>query len=203
MKFKEWFETRLEVGPYPMINSEDKADYNSFDIVVNVSDEFYPDIDARLRSEFGCVTHWFPMNETGHDNGVNSIYGACWVLRLSESAGMSAYLHCHAGRHRSRVVQAAYHFMRSNSHFGGFAFEGYDTALHYDCANGYLPPLCEMEAFLGKVAKYAGNAGLENTKRFRLSGGALDHSKNGKVKAYRLPGVKIKRARRATEKGDE
>ena len=181
MNFKEWFDNQLTVGHYPMYRDDDRNDYNAYDMTVNVSDEFYPDIDHRLRVEFGCVTHWFPMNEVGHDNGINSIYGACYVLRLAEEKEMYTYLHCHQGKHRSRVIQAAYHFMRSNSHYTGMPYNGWDSALHYDCAKGYLPPLDEMESFLGKLSHFKGRLSLGTV------GGTLEHSKFESIKAYKLP----------------
>lgn len=180
MKFKEWFDNCLTVGKYPLFTTDDDADYNVYDMAVNVSDEFYPDIDRKLRNEFGMVTHWFPMNEGGHDNGVNSIYGACYVLRIAEEKEMRVYLHCHAGVHRSRVVQAAYHFMRANTHYQGYTLCGYETALHYDCSKGTLPPLREMESFLGKMSKFPGRLNI------RCVGGTLDEAKLGHIKVYKL-----------------
>lgn len=189
MNFKEWFDNQLTVGHYPMYRDDDRNDYNAYDMTVNVSDEFYPDIDHRLRVEFGCVTHWFPMSEAGHDNGIGSIYGACYVLRIAEDAGMRVYLHCHAGVHRSRVVQAAYYFMRANNHYDGYELGGYSTALHYDCAHGYLPPIKEMESFLGTMSKFTGR--LKN----KYVGGTLDDSKIGHIHVYKLPAEKKKRRR--------
>ena len=181
MKFKEWFNTCLTVGKYPMVQSgDDISNYKEYDVFVNVSDEWYPDIDNQLRFECTANTHWFPMGERGHDNGINSIYGACYILHLAELAGLRVYLHCHAGKHRSRVIQAAYHFMRSNSHYDGYEYNGFDTPLHYDCSEGDLPPLKEMESFLGRMSKAV--------KRIpgRFVGGSLDDSKIGYVKAYKL-----------------
>ena len=187
MAFGEWFEEYLTVGAYPIMNTGNKVDFNEFDMTVNVSDEFYPDIDNKLRNEFGCLTHWFPMNEAGHDNGVNSIYGACYVLRLAENAGMRVYLHCHAGVHRSQVVKAAYYFSRTNHHLTGHEYNGWPTALHHDCECGLLPPLREMESFLGTASKAV------HRIQHKFVGGSLDDAKISHIKVYKLQSLKSPR----------
>lgn len=195
MNFKTWFDTMLVVGAYPLFDDHDKTGYDRFDVIINVSDEYYPDINDTLVRKHNCVTHWFPMNEGGHDNGVNSIYGACYVMRLAEKNGQKVYLHCHAGIHRSRVVQAAYYFMRCHNHYEGYRYNGYDTAMHYDCAMGYLPPLREMESFLGKASNAHKRFYHENC---RLAGGSLDDSKLGYVKVYKLPRTDNRKHKRNT-----
>ena len=161
MKFLEWFEKKLIVGAFPVkVNKRFNPD--DFDIVVNVSDEWYFDIEQELREKF-IHTYWFPMNECKRDIGLNSIYGAMVILSRAEQRNLSVYLHCHAGCNRSRVVQAAYYFMRTNHQLetdrGGFV-----NMMVAACSRGYLPPKAEMEGFLGNVA-----SNLKN-----MQGGILD-----------------------------
>ena len=155
--FKEWFENKLTIGGFPhKVNKH--FDYLDYDVVINVSDEWYP-------CSYSDV-YWFPMNEVKKDIGLNSIYGAMVILDYAEKANMSVYLHCHMGVNRSEIVRAAYYFMRSGNHLvtnkGGAL-----NVLVDACNRGYLPPKDEVEKFLGKIAIYSKN----------MQGGILDMCK--------------------------
>lgn len=143
--FKNWFKNNLIIGGFPYhVNTDfNEGDY---DVVVNVSDEFYPDIQLMI-TMCGCKYHWFPMNETKRDNGINSIYGAMYILWLAEQKNQMVYLHCHGGLHRSQVVRAAYYFMRTKTHLE-HRYYSFINALLSDCARNYLPPREQTEAFL-------------------------------------------------------
>ena len=164
IKFKDWFENRLTVGPFPY-RQNPNFEPSNYDIVINVSDEWYINTEMHLREAFLSV-YWFPMNEQKRDIGLNSIFGAMVILRFAEQRNLRVYLHCHSGVNRSRIVQAAYYFMRTGKQIetqsGGFI-----NKLVAACSRGYLPPLAEMKSFLGRVASM--------TKR--MSGGILDLAK--------------------------
>lgn len=164
VKFSDWFKNKLIVGAYPYkVNTQ--FDPKGIDIVINVSDEWYINYDQLLAENF-IKTFWFPMNECKRDIGLNSIYGAMVILNYAELRNLTVYLHCHAGVNRSRIVQAAYFFMRTNKHLeinrGGFI-----NVLVAACSRDYLPPKAEMESFLGHVAS--------NIKS--MQGGILDMCK--------------------------
>jgi hypothetical protein len=160
-KFKEWFEKKLTVGGFPYkVNQRFEA--KDYDIVINVSDEWYLVYEQMIRE---CFTshYWFPMNESKKDIGLNSIYGAMVILRFAENRNLSVYLHCHAGVNRSEIVRAAYYFMRTNKQIE--TQQGtYINKLVAACSRGYLPPKAEMESFLGHVASNIKN----------MQGGILD-----------------------------
>lgn len=151
MKFKEWFDKKLTIGSFPIMNNEN---FNSkdYDVIINVSDEYYLTIVGDLKHQNNlCDTHWFPMNEVKKDIGLNSIYGAMVVLYAAEQGGEKVYLHCHAGVNRSRSVQAAYYFMRTGEHLE-VNTNGYINRLVAICHRGYLPPKKEMEKFLNTLS---------------------------------------------------
>lgn len=170
-KFKDWFENNLTVGAFPY-RQNPKFEQSNYDIVINVSDEWYIDTEMQLRETF-INTYWFPMNEAKKDIGINSIYGAMVILSHAEQRNLRVYLHCHAGVNRSRIVQAAYYFIRTN-HQLEIETNNYINRLVAACSRGYLPPKAEMESFLGKVASL--------TKR--MSGGILDMSKIGTINNF-------------------
>jgi hypothetical protein len=163
-KFKDWFENNLTVGAFPY-RQNPKFEASEYDIVINVSDEWYIDTEMQLRESF-INTYWFPMNEAKKDIGLNSIYGAMVILQFAEQRNLRVYLHCHAGVNRSEIARAAYYFMRTNKQIETQSGT-YINKLIAACSCGYLPPKAEMESFLGKVASL--------TKR--MSGGILDMSK--------------------------
>lgn len=159
-----WFEEKLTVGGFP----DENFDPKQYDYQINVSDEFYPEIDAKIRKA-GCQTFWFPMNEVKKDIGFNSIYGACTILHQAEQENARVYLHCHAGVNRSRIVWAAYYFMRNSKHLEDTTRSGNLNMLIRSCNKGYLPVKDEMENFLLTL-----NAMLDCNN---MQGGLLDNCK--------------------------
>lgn len=146
-KFAHWFENKLTVGSYPYkVNVA--FDMIKYDVIINVSDEYYPGIDevhARTRL---CQVHWFAMSEFKKDMGLNAIFQSIIILWYAEQKGDSVYLHCHMGNNRSWTVAAAYYFFRTGEHMHRTTRRGYINKLHQNCAEGMLPPIMEMERFL-------------------------------------------------------
>ena len=172
MKFKQWFAEKVHVGQFP-IKQNEHFDATKYDIIINVSDEFYLDVEQHLKDK-GCRTYWFPMNECKKDIGLNSIYGAMVILFEAERLGNAVYLHCHAGINRSVSVACAYHYMRTGEHLerirGGFI-----NMLVANCGRGYLPPKSELEQFLSKLNKMLVQ-GMED--------GTLDGCKLGIINSF-------------------
>jgi len=168
--FSEWFENKLIVGGFPY-KVDENFRRNGYDIIVNVSDEFYFDIDKKLREK--CVTFWFPMNECKRDIGLNSIYGAMVVLHEAEQNNKTVYLHCHSGVNRSPTVADCYHYMRSGKHFER-PRSGFVNRLMAQCHRGYLPPKSEMESYLTEIQKNLSN----------MQGGMLDICKINAIRNF-------------------
>jgi len=167
MKFEDWFNKRLTVGAFPFKVNEKFAP-SEYDIVINVSDEYYADIDMIIRENFK-LSYWFPMNECRKDIGLNSIYAAMVIMFAAEKKNRSVYLHCHAGVNRSHTVRAAYYYMRTGKHVESTASIGFINKLVANCTRGYLPPKAEMEAFLLSIQRFLDAEGMQ--------GGTLDNCK--------------------------
>jgi hypothetical protein len=166
INFKNWFDSILIVGGFPFNVNKD-FDPTDYDISINVSDEWYPNIEAQIQEVF-CKTYWFPMNEAIGDIGLNSIYGAILILRRAEERNLRVYLHCHAGVNRSRIIQAAYYFLRTGEHYDN-VYGGYLNPLLAACARGYLPDKDNFEKFLIELDNK-----IQNHKNL---GGTLDACK--------------------------
>mgnify|MGYP003613520759 CR=1 FL=1 len=138
MKFQEWFDKKLIVGCMP----DDNFDYNKYDYMINVSDEYVP---YRPNNSF-----WFPMNECKRDIGLNSVYAALTILKRAYEKNLSVYLHCHAGVNRSQTVRCAFYYMIAGSHFDN-KYHVYPNVLWRNCAYGYLPNIVEMEKFINMM----------------------------------------------------
>lgn len=151
MKFKDWFDNKLLVGAFPYTqNNFFKPKH--FDIVINVSDEFYSEYHDLI--VMGKLHNfWFPMNECKRDIGLNSIYGAMIILYNAELKQKRVYLHCHAGVNRSRIIEACYYYMRTGKQLETNT-NGFINRLCASCTRGYLPPLSEMQNFLRLLGKY-------------------------------------------------
>lgn len=163
MNFKEWFETKLTVGTFPvLVNQEFIPDYK---YVINMSDEFYPLVENSILFG-GGKTFWFPMNERKRDIGLNSIYGAMVILHQAEKENASVYLHCHSGRNRSQLTKACYYYLRTGEQLQQ-GNEKYINRLHRASTRGYLPPMSEMEEFLRNIGQ----------SLLSMKGGNLDECK--------------------------
>jgi hypothetical protein len=169
MKFKDWFDNKLTVGSFPIMNNQ-FFNKEKYDICINVSDEYYQSIDDII-TEKGCKTFWFPMNETKKDIGLNSIYGALAILYSAEIENKRVYLHCHSGVNRSQLVRCCFHYMRAGSHLENRRSEKHFNQMFSSSSRGYLPPMAEFEKFLKELGGQ-----LENVKG-RPMGGTLDYCK--------------------------
>lgn len=148
---KSWFNQKLVIGSYPFIVTFSFE--KGYDIIINVSDEYYDDIDDKLINKFDVKkTHWFPMNEINYDIGLNSIYGALVVLFNAEKNNKTVYLHCHAGKNRSQIVKAAFYFMMYEEHYVG-GDDKHINRLVRATNSGYLPPIEKLEKFLIELRK--------------------------------------------------
>jgi len=150
IKFQDWFTKRLVVGSYPYFVNLTFTP-NLYDVIINVSDEWYPSVDSKYNEWRRCEYHWFPMSEFKGDMGTNSIYGACVILWYAEQANLTVYLHCHSGNNRSWTVAAAYYYLRTGQHLDRPTRRGYVNKLHQNCAEGLLPPMLETENWLNAI----------------------------------------------------
>lgn len=150
-----WFNEKLVVGSYPYMYSQF---FNmEYDIVINVSDEFYYGTDTKL-TELGAKTFWFPMSEKLDDIGLNSIYGALVVLYNAKKHNKSVYLHCHAGVNRSQIVKAACYYMMNNEQFDAKDEHiTYINRLVKASHEKMLPSKDYMEQFLNLLGKFLNN----------------------------------------------
>ena len=144
--FEDWFNNNLTIGAFPIVVNNN-YDLQSFDVVINVSDEWYNTVDKELTDIHGLKTFWFPMNECKKDIGLNSIYGALNILWSCEKQNRNVLLHCHAGVNRSNSVADAYYFMRTGKQ-RETKTNGFQNQLLAMCSRGYLPPKSELEKFL-------------------------------------------------------
>ncbi len=169
--FNDWFTFDLIVGDFPIIkNCNEDFKASLYDVIINVSDEYYANIDSFLKRH-GCETFWFPMNERGKDIGINSLYGAMVILFNCEKNRKKVYLHCHSGVNRSQTIRAAYHYMRTGKHFEKATLKNnFKNKLFANCHYGYFPKMNEIEFFLININ--------EKLEKDILSAGDLDKLKH-------------------------
>lgn len=174
-KFKDWFHSNLIVGAYPEPEEFSEA-FKEYDIFINVSDEFRPAYVQEIIG-LGKTPFWFPMNEIKKDIGLNSIYAAMCVLYHAEQKNKKVFLHCHAGMNRSPTIQACYHFMRTGQHMKQEdKVRGFINRLYCNSTRGYLPPMAEMEKFLGLI--------MECLQMENNTTKGLDHCKVGAINNF-------------------
>lgn len=159
-KFIEWFAGKLKVVGYPTLEEliDKKERYASFDLIINVSDEF----DIGYANQVWDIGHkqyfWFPMGEMHKDMGIVSMFGALQTMHSAYDKSFSILLHCHAGANRSPTVQAAFYFMMTGQHLNDTEMTGKgrlkaNNMLLLNCGK-HLPELEKMEKWL-KACKEA------------------------------------------------
>jgi hypothetical protein len=150
--FHAWYSDSFKVGGYPNHNQLGPAGWlHSYDVFLNVSDEYNADIVADL-AQRGKQSHWFPLGEAW-GLCLGSIYGAMYVLWLAEQKNLRVYLHCHAGINRSQTVADCYYFLRTGEHRPPlFADISITNALQRNIENNVLPDLFTMEGWLKNMA---------------------------------------------------
>ncbi len=155
MPIEEYLQSKIKVVGYPMIGEFEK-EYKDFDVIINVSDEYYCDYGRKVMT-LGKEYHWLPMGESEKDMGINSIFAALYVMYQSYLRGHAVLLHCHAGANRSPTVQACFYFMMTDNHIEekrdekGFIRDG--NMLSYN-AGKHLPDIAWIENWLRKC-RYA------------------------------------------------
>lgn len=166
-EFKEWFSAKLKVTGFPQITEivDERNMYGSFDIVINVSDEF----DISYCNQIwlsGKHNYWFPMGEAWDNMGMSSIYGALTVLYQAYQRNLSVLLHCHAGANRSPTVHAAFFYLMTGYHLPEEKTERKLIFTRCNMLQGncgkHLPDLAKMEQWLQALRHAFDNADKYN-----------------------------------------
>jgi len=159
LKFKEWFKTKLEIGPmiHEPINKMGQNRMNH-SVVINVCD--FSNFDYAKQFDLSQY-YWFPINETQKEIGLNSIYAALWTLMQAHKNNMSVYLHCFSGRNRSKMVGAMFYWMitgedldaptygaRNRHDKSDTSATQYKNRFVYNCEIGVIPPEEDVKKWL-------------------------------------------------------
>ena len=108
-----------------------------------------PEVIDLIHSK-GSTFDWFPTEEQPMD--VNAILQAVAKLFEYDRDGSPIIIHCLGGNNRSRTVVEAYHFAKTGTHLEDEC-KGYPNHLLFNCGEGFLPPLKEMEKLLSNLHK--------------------------------------------------
>lgn len=145
---KHYTFAKITVRPYPNVCDVANKWIFTPDIiaVVNVSQKRNSAVADAIMQK-GVAYYHFPLAEEVDDIGWSNVLEAVAVLRSYEASEGRVFVHCDGGTHRSRLVVEAYHFAKLGHHLTD-PYKGYANHLIYDCSEGYLPPLSDVEAAL-------------------------------------------------------
>lgn len=107
-----------------------------------------PEVIDLIHSKGGTFD-WFPTEEQPMD--VNAILQAVAKLTEYDKDGGHIIVHCMGGNNRSRTVVEAYHFAKTGTHLED-EYKGYPNHLLYNCGEGFLPPIKDMEKMIRHIA---------------------------------------------------
>ncbi len=152
--FEIWFRDYLKISGYPfeLLSKKEKQE---FDVVINVSDEFYYN-ENEVLSKQGYVCLYFPLAQSSRDMGVVSLFGALTALYQCYFRNKRVLLHCRKGGNRSQMVRAAFYYMMKAKHF---ELDGYRNMLLHNCQTNHLPDVGKMENWLKRCRVAFDNSG--------------------------------------------
>lgn len=187
-KFEDWFNNKLKAVQYPKI-SDFETIYKNIDYLINVSDEYKPEIHDICLSK-NIKYFYFPLNECTDNMGLNSIYGAMQIMFIAEQENKKVIINCHAGSNRSVTILECYYYLRTKKYTvtkkidkklaldieSMFTFESEEdrlesrrisgnSRLQNNIEFGHLPAKHKMEQFLKECEKhFQKNTSLDSIK---------------------------------------
>lgn len=96
------------------------------------------------------IAKHLPMKEERGAMDLLSLKLAVHFLILSENEGKRSIVCCDFGNNRSRTVIEAFHYVKMGYHFED-EYKGYLNHLIYNCEEGFLPPLADVEQELRRL----------------------------------------------------
>ena len=138
----------LIVRPFPtMADLINPWIFGGVQVLINVSGHEYTKDLLKVIEAKGIRWYFFPLKEEVTDMGLENILSAVRELVKADAAGEKVILHCSCGNNRSRTVAEAFHFKKMGYHLED-EYKGYPNHLAYNCGEGHLPRLSEIEELL-------------------------------------------------------
>jgi hypothetical protein len=151
--FIDWINSNLTISGHPLRKPMQKAWWNSYDVIINMSDFIDHKFHAQLVS-YGKLAYWFP---TGESFGIplENVYGALSILYYSEINKLKTFIHCMAGRNRSVMIVDCYYYLRSGKHRPDNSNDvlygkNVSNKMFSNINDNQLPGIYRMEKFLEK-----------------------------------------------------
>ncbi len=146
---------RIQARPFPTAAElGNPYIYGRVKYVLNVSDKDYPKEIAEGMARLGIRSFFLPLVETGNDMGLENILRTVRILELADEEGVPVIVHCGFGNNRSRVVVECFHYRKFGFQLED-AYKGARNHLEYNCSNGLLPPIEEVESMILALPKSA------------------------------------------------
>ena len=145
---KNYSFSNLTVRPFPTISDLNNPwIFGGVQVLINVSGHEYPKDVIKAIEAKGIRWYHFPLVEEGPDMGLENILAAVRKLMKADAAGEKVILHCSFGNNRSRTVAEAFHFKKMEFQLED-EYKGYSNHLAYNCGEGHLPKLEDMEQLI-------------------------------------------------------
>ena len=145
MQITDYTFANITARPFMTVNDvNNKWIFGDTKHVINVSMHNDPSAADLIQSK-GATYDWFPTDERPMD--LDIVLQAVAKLAEYDRGGAHIIVHCMHGNNRSRTVVEAYHFAKLGTHYED-DYHGSTNHLIWNCEQGYLPPLPEMEQLL-------------------------------------------------------
>ena len=124
-----------------------------------------PEVIKQLQSR-GITFDWFPTDERPMD--LNIVLLAVATLLQYDQDGSHIIVHCLHGSNRSRTIAEAFHFAKLGTHIED-EYKGSTNHLIWNCEQGYLPSLPEMEHLLKDLPQARLDAAAQYINKLKCS----------------------------------
>lgn len=114
---------------------------------INVSEKFYSSELMMAMQEHGISCFFCPVSEDEGADWFSALKMALRFMVTSYMSGMKMVVHCDCGNNRSRTFVEAFYYVLKGDQFHD-EYKGEYNHLIYNCKQGHLPPVSEMENHL-------------------------------------------------------
>lgn len=114
-------------------------------LIINLSDNVIENVQKAIEAK-GIRYYHLPMEERPHMS-IEPLLQAVRLLKEQDALGGHMIVHCLFGNNRSRTVADAFYFVKMGVHRPPMDEDDVNRLI-FNCEQGYLPSLAEMEGLL-------------------------------------------------------
>ncbi len=159
----------ISAREYPTVEMLDYLKlWTGVNLCINVSERPYSPWLVKAMAEHGIEWYHFPISEEPGANWLDSFASALAKMYQAYKAGKKQVINCDLGNNRSRALVEALYFAIERKEFHD-SYKDAINHLEYNCKEGHLPDLAEMERRLRAMTGVFPKWSLLDEEKMRLT----------------------------------